>query len=155
MKPFIKCRVYILTDSNGQWWEDIGQDGTTRRFKPGTSEFNDPKHFKNAKQAVEFAKKLGYTYYSVARLSPPVKPSFTWSEEVLEENLPKSTNEKEKALLYIVEAEKNLQCAKALLKRTDSVNIFDALKQVEFAKDTLSDARNTVVELYEQARNRE
>lgn len=94
MKPFIKCRVYILTDSNGQWWEDIGQDGNTRLFKPGTSEFNDPKHFKNAKQAADFAKKLGYTYYQVLRLSPPVKPSSTWSEEVLEENLPDFTKGK-------------------------------------------------------------
>jgi len=64
-------------------------------------------------------------------------------------------NEKEKALLYIEEAEKNLQCAKALLEQIDSSNVFHALKQVEFAKDTLSDARNIVVGLYHQARNRE
>lgn len=49
---------------------------------------------------------------------------------------------KEKAFLYIQEAENNLQCAKAILEQGENPDeLFNAMKQVEFAKDVLSDAR--------------
>lgn len=89
MKPMINCRVYILTDSRGEWWEYMGANGAASRFKPGTSELNDPKCFKDAKKAIAFVTASGYKYYKVVKLSPPVKPSRTWNEEILVENLPK------------------------------------------------------------------
>lgn len=58
-------------------------------------------------------------------------------------------SEKTKALIYIEEAEKNLQCARALLEQEENKeNFFHALKQVEFAKDTLSDAREILANCY-------
>ena len=49
-------------------------------------------------------------------------------------------NKKEKTLAYIKCAENNLQYAKLLLEQENPDNFFSAMQQVEFAKDSLSDA---------------
>jgi len=85
MKTFFKIKVYILTDSNGEWWEDLGKDGSLRGFVPGTSNFNYAKKFKTAESALVCAKNKQFKKFKVVRLDPPVKPSITWDETIIHE----------------------------------------------------------------------
>lgn len=81
--PYYEIRVFILEDSNGEWWETVGQDGTTRRFRPGTATLNRAKSFPSVAKAEKFA----LAHYAgrkikVIHLSPPILPSHTWVETI-------------------------------------------------------------------------
>lgn len=83
MKSYYQIKAYITTDSAGEWWENVGKDGTLRRFKPGTSVFNDPKEFSMLEKAKKYAKKLNIKRFKIEFMTPPVKPSIVWGQEVV------------------------------------------------------------------------
>ena len=86
MKEHFIIYVYILTDSNGEWWESLKKDGTTRRFAPGTAEFLRDHEFKTAELARQHGEKRGYERFRVVKLTPPVAPSITWGQEVVHDH---------------------------------------------------------------------
>lgn len=84
LKTFYAIKVYILTDSRGEWWETYKKDGSLRRFKPGEAEFNPDKEFKRESKAIRFAdKELAGRRFQVVRYDPPIRPSITWRETVV------------------------------------------------------------------------
>jgi hypothetical protein len=83
MKPHFEIKVYITTDSNGEWWENVGKDGSLRRFEPGTSNFNYAKEFPTLEKAKKYAENAKIKRFKIEFLTPPVKPSITWGQEVV------------------------------------------------------------------------
>lgn len=86
MKPFFSINCYILTDSRGEQWEDIGTDGTTRRFVPGTARFNRTKEFSTLKAAKAYGQKLGLKRWRILHLTPPSGVSRVWEQETVFES---------------------------------------------------------------------
>lgn len=85
MKECHIIRVYILTDKQGEWWETLKTDGTLRRFIPGTGEYAKDKEFKDPDKARKHAESLEIKRFKVVKLTPPVRPSRTWGEEIVYE----------------------------------------------------------------------
>ena len=83
LKPFHNIRVYILTDSNGEWWEYLKTDGSTSRFVAGTAEFKKDKEFNDPDKALKHAQRYGIKRFQVIRHDPPVRPSITWEQTVI------------------------------------------------------------------------
>jgi hypothetical protein len=84
MKPFFAISVYILTDSQGEWWETYKADGSLSRFAPGRANFNKDKTFTKEAVAIRFAKTLNRRL-KVKRFDPPIRPSRTWQETIVHE----------------------------------------------------------------------
>lgn len=82
MKTYWFINVYILTDSNGEWWESLKVDGSTRRFEPGSSEYMRDKEFKSADKALKHGNSLEIKRFQVIRNDPPIKPSITWGRTI-------------------------------------------------------------------------
>jgi hypothetical protein len=85
MKKHFQLQIYILTDSNGEWWETFNTFGNTRRFKPGTSIYETPKRFKT----VESATKQGVAYgrsFRILELTEPPKGKREWGQTIVFES---------------------------------------------------------------------
>lgn len=83
MKTHFVIRVYILTDSWGEWWEWLKYDNSTSRFEPGTAEFKRDKEFRTQEHAVKHGLAQGIKVFEVLKLDPPVPPSIEWGMEVV------------------------------------------------------------------------
>lgn len=79
MREHFEVSVYILTDSMGEWWENLGRDGTTRRFITGTARLNDAKEFPTLLKALTASKQ--FNRFKVHKLIPPVKPAIEWGQQ--------------------------------------------------------------------------
>jgi hypothetical protein len=82
MKSQIIVNVYILTDSQGEWWETLKTDGSTRRFRSGTAELLTDKTFPTPEKAMKYASER-FQRFTVTRIDPPVAPSRVWEETVI------------------------------------------------------------------------
>lgn len=78
-----KINVYILTDSQGEWWEDITSEGIAARFIRGSYQLSRTKEFKTLEKAKKFAEKTQYKRFRIFKMTPPVAPSRTWGQEIV------------------------------------------------------------------------
>jgi hypothetical protein len=83
VKAHYVVNTYILTDSRGQWWETLKADGSTRRFRSGTSTNLNDKSFKTVEAARKAGERNGYERFQVLHMTPPQKPSITWGQVVV------------------------------------------------------------------------
>lgn len=83
MKPEIIVMVLVMTDSTGEWWEVMGNNGAAERFIPGTSEYSPAKLFKNTEAAVTYTRNKGYNTFIVLSRTPPKPPNITWDQKII------------------------------------------------------------------------
>lgn len=94
-KTFFVINVYITEDRYGEWWEWLKKDGSLRRFKPGTSEFNPDMEFKTGEAAKDHAIKKGIARFKILKNEPPIAPKTTWPQSVFYDSHPKTEEKQE------------------------------------------------------------
>lgn len=86
MKTVYVISVYILTDSQGEWWERLKRDGSTSMWESGKAIPKRDREFTSAAAAKTFARNaIGNRRYKVIELVPPVPPSREWVQTIVYE----------------------------------------------------------------------